>query len=269
MLGKGLADLGSIVAHFDELSVGRDRHIAASPTVGYEQRMRHRFVRECVELARPTRVLDVGCGNGRDAIPIASMRPETAVLGVDISPGMIAEARSCLVGHEEGVRRRVRFDVADLSLPGAVEDGTFDLVVCSEVLEHVPEWPAMMENLRRALAPGGHAVVTLPNRASLYGANRWLIERRNARRGLRPWPHPYDAWKRPREVLGVAREVGFEPVLERGACYLPGFTLFAKLPAAAEPVIRAVAASEPVLRRLVPRAAYMYCVLLRRKAGAA
>lgn len=257
--------VADIRRHFDDMSHERDEHIAESPTVDYEQRMRHRFVRGCFEAVRPVRVLDVGCGNGRDVIALARDHEGCRIEGVDISPGMIDEAEKCLSSEPDTLSRRVAFTVRDLSRPSSTDGRTFDMVVCSEVLEHVPEYRIMLSNLADSLEPSGHAVVTVPNRRSLYGLNRLLLERRNARRGKRPWPHPYDEWKQPSELRAASREAGFEVVLERGACYLPGFTLFDLLPEALSTgLISAVSAVEPALDVIAPRFGYMYCLLLKR-----
>ncbi|MFM8559383.1 MAG: methyltransferase domain-containing protein [bacterium] len=50
-------------------------------------------------------------------------------------------------------------DVTDLS---RFEDGSFDLILCSHVLEHVPEARLAMRELRRVLAPGGRAILMVP-----------------------------------------------------------------------------------------------------------
>jgi SAM-dependent methyltransferase len=55
----------------------------------------------------------------------------------------------------------LRLDITDMELP----DGSFDLILCSHVLEHVPDDRAAMSELRRVLAPGGLALVLTPYRA--------------------------------------------------------------------------------------------------------
>lgn len=258
------ADVTEIRRHFDEMSHDRDRHIAESAWVDYEQKTRHRFVRECFAAVRPKRVLDVGCGNGRDVIALARDHEDCRIDGVDISPGMIDEARKCLTSQPESVADRVAFSVSDLSV-AAVGDRTYDMAVCSEVLEHVPDFPVMLAGIADSLRPHGWAVVTVPNRRGLYGLNRLLIERHNARKGKRPWPHPYDEWKQPRELRAAVQSAGFRVIRERGACYLPGFSLSDLLPGSVTSgIVSAVSAVEPALRLAVPRHGYMYCLLLRR-----
>jgi SAM-dependent methyltransferase len=94
-----------------------------------------------------TRVLDLGTGTGKAARLVAERFPEAEVVGVDLSPQMIAAAKRLLPPELEG---RVTFQVADasrLSFP----DGSFDLVV---LLNMIP----FFEELARLTAPGGTLV---------------------------------------------------------------------------------------------------------------
>ncbi len=98
--------------------------------------------------ARPRRVADVGTGTGLAARLLARRFAEAEVLGVDLSPAMVAEARRRLPSDLAG---RVRFDVADASrLP--CSDGEFDLVV---LLNMIP----FFDELARVTAPGGTVVL--------------------------------------------------------------------------------------------------------------
>jgi SAM-dependent methyltransferase len=83
----------------------------------------------------PTRVLDLGTGTGKAARAVADRFPAAEVVGVDLSPAMIEEARRLL---PSGLAGRVRFEVADASaLP--CEDGAFDLVVLLNMIPFFDE----------------------------------------------------------------------------------------------------------------------------------
>jgi SAM-dependent methyltransferase len=98
--------------------------------------------------APPARALDLGTGTGKAAQLVAHRFPAAEVLGVDLSPGMIAEAERLLPPDLSG---RVRFQVADASaLP--LGDEAFDLVV---LLNMIP----FFSELDRVAAPGGTVVV--------------------------------------------------------------------------------------------------------------
>jgi SAM-dependent methyltransferase len=98
--------------------------------------------------SEPVRALDVGTGTGAAARLIAVRHPECEIVGVDLSPDMIDEARRLL---PSGLAGRVRFEVADASALPFGDEG-FDLVV---LLNMIP----FFEELTRITAPGGTLVV--------------------------------------------------------------------------------------------------------------
>lgn len=94
--------------------------------------------------ASPRRVLDLGTGTGTAARAIAARWADAEVTGVDVSEGMLAEARRLLTPELAG---RVRFERADASaLP--FPDGSFDLVTLSNMIPFFDE-------IARVVAPGG------------------------------------------------------------------------------------------------------------------
>ena len=100
-------------------------------------------LREAVEGLAPRHVLDVGTGTGKAAIALAEWFPDAEVVGVDLSPAMVAEAERQSPG-------RVRFLVADASkLP--FPDGSFELVA---LMNAIP----FFDELARVTAPGGVVV---------------------------------------------------------------------------------------------------------------
>jgi SAM-dependent methyltransferase len=96
----------------------------------------------------PARALDVGTGTGKAARLVACRFSAAAVVGVDLAPGMVAEARRLLPPELAG---RVTFEEADASAL-AFEDGAFDLVV---LLNMIP----FFSELARVTAAGGALVV--------------------------------------------------------------------------------------------------------------
>ena len=97
----------------------------------------------------PRHVLDLGTGTGVVALALAERYPEAEVVGIDLSPGMIEEAREKV---SPGFAGRLRFEVGDAS---ALEspDGGFDLVVLSNMIPFVDE-------LARVVEPGGTLVLS-------------------------------------------------------------------------------------------------------------
>ena len=97
----------------------------------------------------PGRILDLGTGTGVVAIALAERYPEAEVVGIDISRGMIEEARRKLPPELAG---RVGFEVGDAS-ELSFADGEFDLVVLSNMIPFSGE-------LARVTAPGGTLVLS-------------------------------------------------------------------------------------------------------------
>jgi ubiquinone/menaquinone biosynthesis C-methylase UbiE len=100
-------------------------------------------------------ILDVGCGHGLLANYIAA-EIGLAVTGVDVDPALVAlAARS----DTTGMNTFLVGDAADLP----VTANSFDMVTCIEVLEHVDDPTRVLEEIRRALVPGGWLVLSAPN----------------------------------------------------------------------------------------------------------
>ena len=96
---------------------------------------------------RGRRVIEVGCGTGRNTAWLAEHA--ASVLGLDLSEGMLARARA-LVPAEH-----VRFARHDVTQPWPVPAGSADAVVIVLVLEHVMSLELVLAQAARALAPGG------------------------------------------------------------------------------------------------------------------
>lgn len=108
-----------------------------------------------IRAAAPTgrfRALDVGCGAGTTSIALARTRPDAAVLGVDLSPGLIAAAQ----GRARDLAN-LAFTCGD-ALECAVELGPFELVASRHGVMFFPDPAAAFGALRAATAPGGRLV---------------------------------------------------------------------------------------------------------------
>jgi SAM-dependent methyltransferase len=103
------------------------------------------------------RVLDAACGLGYGSHLLRSLTRAASVTGIDASQSAIDYARACFPGN--GGERVGR-------LPGALAgfaDGSFEVVVSFETLEHVAEPAALIAEYFRVLSPGGRLIVSVPN----------------------------------------------------------------------------------------------------------
>jgi 2-polyprenyl-3-methyl-5-hydroxy-6-metoxy-1,4-benzoquinol methylase len=139
-----------------------------------------RLVRD--RFPRPPRVLDVGCGNGSISFPLAALGCE--VVGADVDPASI----NWCIRHN--TYERATFVLATEELREV--KGPFDLIVCSEVLEHLYEPRPLVAAMSDKLAPSGWLFVTVPNgyglreiggRCERFLRERWGLD--NALRALR------------------------------------------------------------------------------------
>jgi SAM-dependent methyltransferase len=119
---------------------------------------------ERVPLARGDRVLDLGCGEGRHAIA-AWLSAEVHCVDIDLCTQDVAaaaaKARPFAADMPPSAHRSLGFGVGDaLRLPFA--DHCFDVVICSEVLEHIGPYRSVLAEIRRVLKPGGTLVASVP-----------------------------------------------------------------------------------------------------------
>jgi SAM-dependent methyltransferase len=98
-------------------------------------------------------VLDLGCGS----------RPYEAFFNGRVARWVGADYQAS--GHPPATRVDVFADAMQLPLAG----GRFDTVLCTQVLEHVPEPLDLLREAWRVLRPGGHLVLTAPQYNSLHG----------------------------------------------------------------------------------------------------
>ena len=108
------------------------------------------------------RILDVGCGSGRHVL--AASRRDCHAVGVELGAADFRTVRVYLylLAGEGALRARVDLTVAaGERLPFA--DGSFDRVVCTEVLEHVPHDQPLVNEFVRVLRPGGAMAVSVPD----------------------------------------------------------------------------------------------------------
>jgi cyclopropane fatty-acyl-phospholipid synthase-like methyltransferase len=108
-----------------------------------------------LELSEGARVLDLGCGRGEHAILLA--RHGLEVVGADTDPALLD------MFTKQAAMEGVAVTAWHLDVQrGLPEAGTFDSVICIEVLEHVPDYRRAMSEVVRALKPGGRACIAVP-----------------------------------------------------------------------------------------------------------
>jgi 2-polyprenyl-3-methyl-5-hydroxy-6-metoxy-1,4-benzoquinol methylase len=113
--------------------------------------------RNAARTSQPLRVLDAGCGDGINMSVLESIFVKrgfnTQIVGSDYNS--VRLSRAC----DNGRRLVVEADLRQTPFAS----GSFDVVLCSHVLEHIHEDVAAMRELARIVAPGGLVIVAVPN----------------------------------------------------------------------------------------------------------
>jgi SAM-dependent methyltransferase len=133
---------------------------------GQDRARRHaRLLREVLrDVGSPALIVDVGCGDGAATVLAARVNPGHRIVGLDWSADALGRARS------RGLTV-LRAEVEPMRLP--IASGCADVVVMSELIEHLVDPDSALEDARRILKPGGTLLLSTPNLAAWY--NRGLL----------------------------------------------------------------------------------------------
>ena len=109
------------------------------------------------------KILDIGCGSGRHTCAAYGLKG-VIVTGADIDIRDVAEAKDRLIFHDRlGAHGNGQWNlsVADITrLP--FKNNAFDMVICSEVMEHIPNESKAVKELVRVLKPGRRLAISVP-----------------------------------------------------------------------------------------------------------
>jgi SAM-dependent methyltransferase len=111
-------------------------------------------------------VLDYGCGPGNDLVGYAVRSQPARLIGADVSPTSLAEAKARLAVHGARSVEFVQLDSASASLP--FESASIDLIHSSGVLHHLPDMAATLREFRRILRDDGYAQIMIYNYNSVW-----------------------------------------------------------------------------------------------------
>ncbi len=190
-------------------------HLAGGKPASADQLILRRRVR----LLRPYlpdpggHLVDFGCGNGAQSLLLAPLCER--VTGVDVNLQFLGEFAAQIA--DQGLSDKVAgLPLTEGRIPLA--DGAADIVTSFTVLEHVPDERAALAEMHRVLKPGGHLIISVPNRW-------WIFETHGCDLPLLPWNRVplvswwpkalHDRWARARiyrlrEIAQIVNGAGFQ-----------------------------------------------------------
>lgn len=125
-----------------------------NPIVRILEKMRLRKIIKLAQIKNNDKILDLGCGEGY----LISLLPDKiSVVGVDISPVALNRAKETFKN-----KKNISFELGNAYKLNCPEK-YFDRIICSEVLEHVPDPRKVMEEIHRLLKNDGLATVSIPD----------------------------------------------------------------------------------------------------------
>ncbi|MGC2564271.1 MAG: alpha/beta fold hydrolase [Mycobacterium sp.] len=180
-----------------------------------------RFLRDYLPQSAQTerfRMAVVGCGSGNGIRGLLRLEPELAdweIDGFDVDYKAIRAARRSFADTGS-----VQFHVGDIRDRNVLPSDQFDVVYMHGILDHCGEHRAVLENVHRALKPGGRVFYVAPDR-NLYTWLAFVTVGPLYVAGLHKSIHDFRRFARPAELSRLLEDVGCRPLPKRGAPQAP------------------------------------------------
>jgi SAM-dependent methyltransferase len=196
-LAQATMEAKAIVALYESRLWRRSPLVAALTRLTFEEE--YEVITRAAELPGVESFLDLACGTGIYARPLAGILAKGIVVGLDLSLPMLQYASRRV--REERLENTlfIRGDAQDLPFPAR----SFDVVNCCGALHLFPDWPRVLGEVSRVLKPGGRfTVAAFRKRQGPVAA--WVVSLRQRLLGITAF--------HPDELGGRLWEVGFEAV---------------------------------------------------------
>ena len=163
---------------------------------------------------RGAHVLDVGCGGG--LLSEAMAKAGATVTGIDLAPNLLKVARL------HGLESAVKVDYREVSVESLAEamPAAFEAITCMEMLEHVPDPPAIIRACATLLKPGARLFLSTLNRTPAAFALA-IVGAEYVARLLPRGTHQYRDFIKPSELAAWLRDAGLELEDVSGMMYEP------------------------------------------------
>jgi S-adenosylmethionine-diacylgycerolhomoserine-N-methlytransferase len=131
---------------------------------------RRRLIRQAAAQLRPRRILEVGCGTGRNLAELARFFPDAQIVGLDLSAEMLSKARAKIEAY--GPRVTLLERVYNTPISGG---DPFDLIVFSYCLSMInPGYDDVLRLCERDLSPQGHLALVDFHDTRVGWFRRWM-----------------------------------------------------------------------------------------------
>lgn len=130
---------------------------------------RGEVIRRIAILGEPRRILEVGCGTGKNLVKLAKTFPTARITGLDLSPDMLRKAQDKTHAAAD------RIELVHRAYDGPTAAGTFDLILFSYSLSMMdPGWETALGAARDDLRPGGRIGVVDFHDSPFSGFRSWM-----------------------------------------------------------------------------------------------
>lgn len=178
-----------------------------NPVADFMQQERCNLLRDLLKDVQG-KVLIIGCGS----------REEMSIIGEN-SEGIAIDISTEAIERSKKRYPQFKYYVADATnLPFAKD--SFDCVICSEVIEHIPRDGKVYLEVNRVLKNGGCFIITTPNWLSWHGLARKIAENL-FKKPFTSGDQPIDNWSTPRNLKKKLVQNGFRITSFRGIWYYP------------------------------------------------
>lgn len=159
------------------------------------------------------RILDFGSGLGCNLATLKKFNFNNKIIACDVNKGALDYSRG-----KHGNKSVSYFLINGKKL--SFEDKEFDLIIATEVFEHIPNYKAIMEEIRRVIKNKGCLIISTPNYFNLTGIIKKFNDRKNNNQTWGPWGghcgglERFTTWLNVEEMLS-----GFKIISSRGVDY--------------------------------------------------
>ncbi|XP_075227506.1 ubiquinone biosynthesis protein COQ3, mitochondrial [Lycorma delicatula] len=168
------------------------------------------------EYLKGIKIIEVGCGGGILCEPLARVGAE--VTGIDPSQELILIAKDHAAENAATLKSAPLYINTNIEEHSVSNPNLYDVVVVSEVIEHVPNKEMFLESCIKILKPGGSLFITTPNRtrASWFGT---VLIAENILKMLPRGVHDWNNFITPTELKHLLAKLGCKTVLMNGMIY--------------------------------------------------